>query len=158
MFDLTSSKLLILFVVALVVVGPKDLPVLLRTVGKYLGMIRRQAAEFRSQFDEAMRDQELSTLKAEMDAMKRDVTETVHGTRDAMQADLAATTREIDLHMSASETSTPSTSTPSAPDNATPGHTADAQQNTIHASAPHINGSLPPTAIAEPALAPKAGV
>ena len=46
MFDITSSKLLILAVVALIVVGPKDLPILLRTIGKYLGIIRRHAAEF----------------------------------------------------------------------------------------------------------------
>ncbi len=46
MFDITSSKLLILAIVALLVVGPKDLPILLRTVGKYLGVIRRQRAHF----------------------------------------------------------------------------------------------------------------
>jgi sec-independent protein translocase protein TatB len=63
MFDITSSKLLILAIVALIVVGPKDLPILLRTVGKYLGVIRRQAAEFRQQFDEAMREAELDHLK-----------------------------------------------------------------------------------------------
>ncbi len=48
MFDITSSKLLLLGIVALFVVGPKELPALLRTVGKYMGMIRRQAAEFRA--------------------------------------------------------------------------------------------------------------
>ena len=64
MFDLTSSKLLILGIVALIVVGPKDLPILLRTIGKYVGMIRRQANEFKSQFDEAMRESELDSLKA----------------------------------------------------------------------------------------------
>ena len=63
MFDLSSSKLLILGIVALIVVGPKDLPILLRTIGKYVGMIRRQAAEFRSQFDEAMRESELDTSR-----------------------------------------------------------------------------------------------
>ena len=41
MFDLTSSKLLILGIIALLVVGPKDLPILLRTIGKYMGMIRK---------------------------------------------------------------------------------------------------------------------
>ena len=54
MFDITSSKLLILGIVALLVIGPKDLPALLRTIGKYVGIIKRQAAEFRAQFDEAM--------------------------------------------------------------------------------------------------------
>ena len=59
MFDFTSSKLLILGIVALLVIGPKDLPALLRTIGKYVGIIKRQAAEFRAQFDEAMRESEL---------------------------------------------------------------------------------------------------
>ncbi len=73
MFDITSSKLLILAIVALIVVGPKDLPILLRTVGKYLGIIRRHAAEFRGQFDEAMREAELDGLKKEFDAVSREV-------------------------------------------------------------------------------------
>lgn len=69
MFDLTSSKLLILGIVALLVVGPKDFPILLRTIGKYVGMIKKQAAEFRSQFDEAMRDAELQQLKTDVEKL-----------------------------------------------------------------------------------------
>ena len=77
MFDITSSKLLILAIVALIVVGPKDLPILLRTIGKYLGIIRRHAAEFRGQFDEAMREAELDGLKKEFDAVSREVRATI---------------------------------------------------------------------------------
>lgn len=77
MFDITSSKLLILAVVALLVVGPKDLPLLLRTVGKYLGFVRRQAAEFRQHFDAALREAELDQLKSEFDNVSREVRETV---------------------------------------------------------------------------------
>lgn len=73
MFDLTSSKLLILAIVALIVVGPKDLPALLRTVGRYMGIIRRHAAEFRSQLDEAIREAELDHLKKEFDALGREM-------------------------------------------------------------------------------------
>jgi len=69
MFDITSSKLLILAIVALIVVGPKDLPVLLRTVGKYLGIIRRHANEFRAQLDEAIREAELHELKKEFESV-----------------------------------------------------------------------------------------
>ncbi len=72
MFDLTSSKLLILGVVALIVVGPRELPFLLRTIGKYVGMIRRQANEFRAQFDEAMREAELESIKKDVEAVARD--------------------------------------------------------------------------------------
>jgi len=77
MFDITSSKLLILAIVALLVVGPKDLPILLRTVGKYLGVIRRQAAEFRAQFDEAVRETELEQLKKDFESVGRDMKSTM---------------------------------------------------------------------------------
>ena len=77
MFDITSSKLLILAIVALIVVGPKDLPILLRTVGKYLGMIRRQAAEFRGQFEEVLREAELDELKKSFEDVGREMRSTV---------------------------------------------------------------------------------
>lgn len=96
MFDLTSSKLLILGIIALLVVGPKDLPVLLRAVGKYVGMLRKQANEFRLYFDEAMRETELANLKAEVDAMKRDVQETVSSAGRALEADVAAVKSDVD--------------------------------------------------------------
>lgn len=96
MFDLTSSKLLILALVALVVVGPKDLPVLLRAVGKYLGIVRRQANEFRAYFDEAMREQDLAALKAEMEAVKRDVSETVASAGRAIEGDVNTAKSDFD--------------------------------------------------------------
>lgn len=77
MFDITSSKLLILAIVALIVVGPKDLPILLRTVGKYLGMIRRQAAEFRGQFEEVLREAELDELKKNFEDVGREMRSTI---------------------------------------------------------------------------------
>lgn len=82
MFDITSSKLLILAIVALIVVGPKDLPVLLRTVGKYLGVIRRHANEFRAQFDEALREAELDQLRKDFDSVRNEMRSTIeHGSR-----------------------------------------------------------------------------
>jgi sec-independent protein translocase protein TatB len=77
MFDLTSSKLLILAIVALLVVGPKDFPLLLRTVGKYLGMIRRQAAEFRTQFNEAINEAEMQELRKELQSVSEQVETTM---------------------------------------------------------------------------------
>ncbi len=56
MFDIGWSELLVIIVVAIVVVGPKDLPRLMGTFGRYAGKLRRAAAEFQRQFDEAMRD------------------------------------------------------------------------------------------------------
>jgi Tat protein translocase TatB subunit len=156
MFDLTSMKLLILGLVALIVVGPKDLPVLLRTIGKYVGMIRRQAAEFRSQFDEAMRDQELQTLKAEMEAMKRDVRATVETAGRSIETDVHATTREIDNHIKSPTQAPASASTVTSSDNP---HVA-----TNHSPGPptpllesaHINGTATHASQVDPIT--KAGV
>ena len=63
MFDIDSGKLLIIGIVALVVIGPKELPGVLRQVGNALGKVRRMAAEFQGQFMEAMRESELEELK-----------------------------------------------------------------------------------------------
>jgi sec-independent protein translocase protein TatB len=96
MFDITSSKLLILAVVALIVVGPKDLPILLRTVGKYLGIIRRHAAEFRGQFDEAMREAELDGLKEEFDAVSREVRATIDAGARAIEDQIEASRVDVE--------------------------------------------------------------
>jgi sec-independent protein translocase protein TatB len=96
MFDLTSSKLLILAVVALIVVGPKDLPALLRTVGYYLGMIRRQANEFRAQFEDAMRETELAELKKEVQQLGEETRSTFESATRAVETQLG----DIDRSMS----------------------------------------------------------
>lgn len=87
MFDISWSELLIVAVVTLIFVGPKDLPRFLNTMGRYAGAIRRQAAEFRAQFDDAMREAELDALKKEVDEVRggiestaRKVTEPVRPT------------------------------------------------------------------------------
>ena len=94
MFDLTSSKMLLLAVIALLVVGPKDLPALLRTVGRYMGMIKRQAAEFRSQFDEAMRETELADLKKQVDEFSREAESAVREAETTLNREVAAVESE----------------------------------------------------------------
>lgn len=96
MFDLTSSKLLILAVVALIVVGPKDLPALLRTVGRYMGMLRRQANEFRAQFDEAMRESELADLKKEVEQIGQETQATLKDAGHSVESSLGDLNRELD--------------------------------------------------------------
>jgi sec-independent protein translocase protein TatB len=63
MFDIGGGELLVIGIVALVVIGPKELPGLLRTAGNAMNKVRRMAAEFRGQFDEAMREAELDQAK-----------------------------------------------------------------------------------------------
>jgi len=69
MFDFDPGKLLIIGVVALIVIGPKDLPRVLRTVGQMVRRMRRMAGEFQSQFMEAMNEADLAEVKKELNAL-----------------------------------------------------------------------------------------
>ena len=69
MFDIGWSELVVIGVVALIAIGPKELPGVLRTVGQYMGKIRKMAAEFQGQFQEAMREAEMADLKKSVDEM-----------------------------------------------------------------------------------------
>ncbi|MGE0565584.1 MAG: Sec-independent protein translocase protein TatB [Pseudolabrys sp.] len=67
MFDIAWSELIIIAVVALIVIGPKELPGVLRGIGHWMGKIRRMASEFQGQFQEAMREAEVADLKKQVD-------------------------------------------------------------------------------------------
>jgi sec-independent protein translocase protein TatB len=67
MFDIAWSELMLIGAVALVVIGPKDLPKALRTVGQVVGKVRRMASEFQGQFNDAMREAELHDLKKQVE-------------------------------------------------------------------------------------------
>ena len=90
MFDLGWSKILILAVVAIVVVGPKELPALLRTLGQFIAQLRRHAAEFRTQFDEAIRSPELDQIKKDVAAIKSDAHASLRGIERSIQQDVDA--------------------------------------------------------------------
>ena len=90
MFDFFSwQHLSIMLVVALVVVGPKDLPRLMNMAGKWAGKARAMAGEFRRSFDEMARESELAELRKEIDDLKKNnpVTE-VANTMSGVQADI----------------------------------------------------------------------
>lgn len=78
MFDIGWSELLVIVVVAIVVMGPKELPRLMRTFGHYTGKLRRAAAEFQRQFEDAVRESELDEVR-----------KAIHDVRDT-SADLTA--------------------------------------------------------------------
>src|SRR5262252_7158007 len=69
MFDIGWSELLLIGVVALIAIGPKELPGALRTLGHWMGKVRRMAAEFQNQFNEAMREAEMADLKQQVDTL-----------------------------------------------------------------------------------------
>ncbi|MDE1992599.1 MAG: twin-arginine translocase subunit TatB [Rhizobiaceae bacterium] len=115
MFDVGWSELLVIAVVALVVIGPKELPSTLRTIGKMTARARKMAGEFRSQFDEAMREADLDDVRQTIsDAQKLNP---VNSLREAMNP-LRQMGNDIkaDLQRSATvEKPAVATSTPAVP-------------------------------------------
>jgi sec-independent protein translocase protein TatB len=79
MFDISWSEFLLIGVVALIVIGPKELPAVMRTMGQWTRKVRGMASEFQNQFHEAMREAEMADLKKEVDTMARDVKDSVTG-------------------------------------------------------------------------------
>ncbi len=69
--DVAGTELLVIAAIALIVVGPKDLPVMLRRVGEFMGKIRRMAADFRASFDDMARQSELDDLRKEVEALRQ---------------------------------------------------------------------------------------
>src|SRR5579863_787057 len=79
MFDIGWSEIAVIAVVALVVIGPKELPGVLRMVGQWMGKARKMAAEFQGQFREAMREAEMADLKKTFDEVREAATGIVSG-------------------------------------------------------------------------------
>lgn len=69
MFEFDAAKLILIGIVALIVIGPKELPRVLRQVGQAVAKIRHMAAEFQNQFMDAMREADLADLKAEAEKL-----------------------------------------------------------------------------------------
>ena len=69
MFEIGWGELLIIGVVALIAIGPKELPTVFRTLGQWTNKLRRMASEFQSQFQEAMREAEMADLKKQVDTL-----------------------------------------------------------------------------------------
>ena len=68
--DVGVPEMLVIAAIALIVVGPKDLPILMRKLGRFLAHMRGMAAEFRASFDELARQSELEELRKEVEAMR----------------------------------------------------------------------------------------
>ncbi|SRR5277367_693066 len=73
MFDISWTEFLLIGIVALVFIGPKELPGVMRTLGQYTRKIRSMAAEFQGQFQEAMREAEMADLKKQVDDVAHDI-------------------------------------------------------------------------------------
>ena len=141
MFDIGWSELVVIAVVALIVIGPKELPGVLRTVGHYMRKIRGMASEFQGQFQEAMREAEMADLKKHVDEM----TDTAKGFTDFDP--LASVKKEVEsFSADPLGTSTPAPSMANAsPEPAAPGAPAPVSPDT----------TIPALASSDTAIAPQ---
>jgi sec-independent protein translocase protein TatB len=71
MFDFSWGEVLMIGAIALIVIGPKDLPATLRTVGRMIGKIKRMASEFQGQFNEALREADLDKVRKDVEGMNK---------------------------------------------------------------------------------------
>ncbi len=112
MFDIGWSELVVIAVVALIAIGPKELPGVLRMVGQWMGKARKMAAEFQGQFQEAMREAEMADLKKTFDEVKEAATGFTDGNvMTSLQKDVGDALRIDDIDKPAvSATDTPAIS------------------------------------------------
>jgi sec-independent protein translocase protein TatB len=129
MFDIGWSELVVIAVVALIAIGPKELPGVLRMVGQWMGKARKMASEFQGQFQEAMREAEMADLKKSFDEVKDVATGMSPGNiMTSLQKDVgdALQIGDIDkpvdsqVETSIAETVTPEIVTPTTPAVPTP--------------------------------------
>ncbi len=153
MFDIGWGEMVVIGIVALIAIGPKELPTVLRTMGQWMGKIRRMAGEFQGQFQEAMREAEIADLKKQFDDAANSVTSAASGVTSFDP--LAETRKEVesalDFH---SDAGSKPAATPA--DASTPAATpADAQ---LPAETAPVTLDLPPPEPAplDPELAPQA--
>jgi sec-independent protein translocase protein TatB len=119
MFDISWTEFLLIGVVALIFIGPKELPAVLRTLGQWTRRIRSMAADFQGQFQEAMREAEMADLKKQVDDIAHDI-KSYDPLKD-VRTDIEAANRDIQssLEKSTTESTTPevtTTDTPALPD------------------------------------------
>ena len=139
MFDIGWSELLVIGVVALIAIGPKELPCVLRMVGQWMGKIRRMASEFQGQFQEAMREAEMEDIKKQVDEMTSAASSV---TSFDPIGDLSKQF-ETAIDDKPKEAEPPVATAPPAPDLAVPSEPAPVAQDNAHAAS------------AEPAVTPQ---
>jgi sec-independent protein translocase protein TatB len=116
MLDIGWSELLVIAVVAIVVIGPKDLPRVMRVIGQWTGRMRRVARDFQNQFNEALKEAELDDLKKSVEEVKKigaDVQKDLAKADSDMRAGMAKTESDVRAGLAAS-TAEPTSVTPEA--------------------------------------------
>jgi sec-independent protein translocase protein TatB len=148
MFDISWSEFLLIGIVALVVIGPKELPAVMRTLGQWTRKVRTMAAEFQNQFQEAMREAEMADLKKSVDDMARDVAD-LDPLKD-LRKDFESVGSEVQQSLSAPVEQTPAVAEAGAepaleaPAAAVPSDAEPAPHSDAAAPTPAADQSTPP--------------
>src|SRR3974390_2387297 len=117
MFDIGWSEFLVIAVVALIAIGPKELPGVLRTIGQWMGKARKMAAEFQGQFQEAMREAEMADLKKSFDEVREAASGFTSGNvMTSLQKDVAKASKVLESDRPAGMPPVP----PTTPENPAP--------------------------------------
>ncbi len=116
MFDIGWSELVVIAVVALIAIGPKELPGVLRMVGQWMGKARKMAAEFQGQFQEAMREAEMADLKKSFDEVREAASGLTRGNlMTSLQKDVTESLRIDDIDKPAETQVTAAIEPPASP-------------------------------------------
>ncbi|QIQ86850.1 Sec-independent protein translocase protein TatB [Erythrobacter sp.] len=73
MFDIGAAELLVIIIVAVIVIGPKDMPLAMRTAGRWIGKVRRVSAHFRTGIDAMVREAELEDMEKKWKAQNEEI-------------------------------------------------------------------------------------
>jgi sec-independent protein translocase protein TatB len=114
MFDIGWSELVVIAVVALIAIGPKELPGVLRMVGQWMGKARKMASEFQGQFQEAMREAEMADIKKSIDEAREAAANLKHGVMTSLQKDVTDALNIDGVDKAAASTDTPEIDAPAA--------------------------------------------
>lgn len=155
MFDISWSEFLLIGIVALIVIGPKELPAVMRTLGQWTRKVRAMAADFQNQFQEAMREAEMADIKNEVDDLAHQVrsADPIRSVRDdfeAMGSDFESTLDARQQQAPPAGETAPVLTTPSAAPAPDP---AAANAETAEAETKPVAAVEPSTAVAAPAAA-----
>ncbi len=108
MFEIGWTELMLIGIVALIVIGPKELPAVLRTVGRTLTRVRRMASDFQGQFQDALRDADVAEMRDEiakvtdvakkaMPAKAKDLFDPLRSVRDEIRASVMGATAALSI-------------------------------------------------------------
>jgi sec-independent protein translocase protein TatB len=144
MFDIGWSELVVIAVVALIAIGPKELPGVLRMVGQWMGKARKMAAEFQGQFQEAMREAEMADLKKSFDEVKEAATGFTSGNiMTSLQKDVSSALNIDDVDKPA----VPAIEPPTKPEAPTAETVVEAETHAATAEPLAVTAEVQPAAI-----------